>query len=195
MKSRTMLIDKYMPSFDVRHYAEVRVDAEPGHVYTVLRALDLEKSWIIRMLFSIRTLPARILGKEPAPERSSMQRSFLESAIKMGWVILEEVAGQELVAGAVTKPWLANVIFRGLPPVEFVGFDEPGYTKIAWNIAVRKYDGGGAVASTETRVLATDAESRRRFRRYWFVFSPGIHLIRRVALAQVRRELMRSQVT
>jgi hypothetical protein len=190
-----MLIDKYMPSFDVRHYADVRFDAEPGQVYAALRALDLEKSWIVRLLFTLRMLPARILDKPPAPERSSVQRTFLESALKMGWVILEEVAGQELVAGAVTQPWVANVIFRGLPPDEFVRFEEPGYTKIVWNIAVRKCDGGGAIASTETRVLATEAESRRKFRRYWIVFSPGIRLIRRVALAEVRRELLRSHIS
>ena len=190
-----MLIDKYMPGFDVQHSAEVRVDTEPGKTYAALRALDLEKSWIVRLLFTLRTLPARVLGKEPAPERSNVQRTFLESALKMGWVILEEVAGQELVAGAVTQPWVANVIFRGLPPDEFVGFDEPGYTKIVWNIAARTCKGGGTIASTETRVLATDAESRRRFRRYWFLFCPGIRLIRRVALAQLRRELLRDRVT
>jgi hypothetical protein len=195
MKSQTMLIDKYMPSFDVRHYADVRFDAEPGQAYAALRALDLERSWIVRLLFTLRTLPARIVGKPPAPEPSSVQRTFLESALKMGWVILEEVAGQELVAGAVTQPWVANVIFRGLPPDEFVRFEEPGYAKIVWNIAVRKCDGGGAIASTETRVLATEAESRRKFRRYWIVFSPGIRLIRRVALAEVRRELWRSHIS
>lgn len=195
MKSRTMLIDKYMPTFDVRHRAEVRVASEPAQAYEALRALDLEKSWIVRILFTIRTLPARILGKQSAPEPSKLRRTFLESAIKMGWVILEEAAGQELVAGAVTQPWVANVIFRGLPPAEFVGFAEPGYTKIVWNIAVQKSDGGSTIASTETRVLATDAESRRKFRRYWFVFSLGIRLIRRVALAQTRRELLQGQLT
>jgi hypothetical protein len=190
-----MLIDKYMPTFDVRHYTEAKVDAEPEQVYAALRALDLEKSWIVRLLFTLRTLPARILGKQPAPERSNVRRTFLESALKMGWVILEEIPGQELVAGVVTQPWVANVIFRGLPPDEFTRFDAPGYTKIVWNIAVRKCNEGGAVASTETRVLATDAESRRRFRRYWLVFSPWIRLIRRVGLAQMQRELLRGRVT
>jgi len=31
-------------------------------------------------------------------------------------------------------------------------------------------------------VMATDPAARRKFRRYWSIFSPGIVLIRRVAL-------------
>jgi hypothetical protein len=44
---------------------------------------------------------------------------------------------------------------------------------------------------TETRALATDAEARRRFRRYWAAFSPGIILIRRAMLRPVRHEAER----
>ena len=48
---------------------------------------------------------------------------------------------------------------------------------------------GSCVLSTETRVLTTDAASRRKFRRYWFVFSPGIRLIRHAALNLAKRDL------
>jgi hypothetical protein len=41
----------------------------------------------------------------------------------------------------------------------------------------------------ETRVLATDPASRRKFRLYWLVVSPGVRLLRRVALTRARREL------
>ena len=34
-------------------------------------------------------------------------------------------------------------------------------------------------AVTETRVVATDADARARFRRYWAAMSPGILLIRK----------------
>ena len=44
---------------------------------------------------------------------------------------------------------------------------------------------------TETRVTTTDAEARTKFRRYWSVFSPGIVLIRWLALEPVRREAER----
>jgi hypothetical protein len=183
-----VLIDTYLPNFDVRDYHETRVAADAEVAFAAFRALDLERSPIVRLLFTIRNLPSRILGHEPARGRTSSSRSFLTAALDMGWMILEETPGQELVVGAVTQPWAATVIFRGLPPAQFTAFAEPGFTKIVWNIATRTC-ASGAIVSTETRVLATDPASKRRFRRYWFAVNPGVRLIRRVALAQVRREV------
>ena len=180
-----------MPNFDVRHYHETRVPADPAAAYAALRNLDLERSPTVRLLFAIRNLPSRIRAPERAPARTGESRSFLDSMLDLGWVILEEAPGQELVAGAVTQPWAVTVIFRSLLPAEFPAFSEPGFTKIVWNIAAQADGAGGTLVSTETRVLATDAESRRRFHRYWFLFSPGIRLIRHIALAQARRELAR----
>jgi hypothetical protein len=45
----------------------------------------------------------------------------------------------------------------------------------------------GTVLSTETRVLATDAAARRRFRRYWLAIRPFSGLIRRVWLRAIKR--------
>jgi hypothetical protein len=47
------------------------------------------------------------------------------------------------------------------------------------------------VFRTETRALATDPESRARFRRYWTLVSPGIVLIRWEMLRLVKREAER----
>jgi hypothetical protein len=49
------------------------------------------------------------------------------------------------------------------------------------------------VMSLETRVLATDPASRRKFRLYWCIVSPGVRLLRRVALHLARRELNRAR--
>jgi hypothetical protein len=96
-----MIIDRYMPAFDLRHYHETRVDADSSVAYTALRALDLEESWLVRLLFAIRSLPSR-----EGSRRSTLgMRSFIDSALAIGWRILEEDPGHELVIGAVTKPW------------------------------------------------------------------------------------------
>lgn len=187
-----MLIDTYLPKYDERSYHEARVAADRATAYAALRALDLEKSSIVRMLFAIRTLPSRFRAHERAVNSPWVSRSFVDSMVDIGWVILEEAPGQELVAGTVTQPWEATVRFRGLLPAEFAAFGEPGFTKIVWNIAARESD-GGAIVSTETRVLATSPGARRRFRRYWLLVRPGVKLIRRIALAKVRRELRRAQ--
>ena len=90
--------------------------------------------------------------------------------------------------GAVTQPWEAEVKFRSLPPDEFAAFDAPGFAKIAWTIRADPLGPAASRFSTETRVTTTDAEARRRFRRYWTMVSPGVRLIRRESLRLVRSE-------
>jgi len=183
-----MLIDKYLPTAEFQDHHEARVAAQPDHAYAALRDLDLMKSIVVRTLFAIRTIPSRFRPHSSAM-LSTKPSSFLRAALDAGMVILEEIAGQELVAGAVTRPWEPVPTFRGLPGPEFIAFAEPGFTKVAWNISVAPAGPGYSLVSTETRVAPTDPASRRRFRRYWFIFSPGIRLIRIIALRQLKREL------
>jgi hypothetical protein len=105
--------------------------------------------------------------------------------------VLAQEPGREIVLGAVTQPWKADVSFRGLPPDEFAAFDTPGFAKIAWTIRVDRLGPASSRFYTETRVATTDAEARRRFRRYWTMVSPGVRLIRREILRLVRADAER----
>ena len=58
--------------------------------------------------------------------------------------------------------------------------------KIVWSIAADPIGPEESVARTETRVISTDAMARSKFRIYWAFLSPGIILIRRVALGLVK---------
>ena len=180
-----MLIEQYLPTYDVQDYHEAPVRAPAETAYAVLRALDLNRSWIMQALFTVRSLPSRLL-RRPPPLPS---RSFLEQALAIGSVILEEAPGRELVAGAMTQPCKSVVKFQGLPPAEFLRFSPPGFTKSVWALAAPAVTPDVSVLSIETRVLATNPTSRRKFRVYWLVVSPGVRLIRRVALYHARREL------
>jgi hypothetical protein len=91
------------------------------------------------------------------------------------------------VIGAAAKPWLADPEFHGIAPEEFAGFGEPGWAKIVWNFSVERVNDTTSILKTETRVVTTDKTSRRLFRRYWAVASPGIALIRRLGLRIVKR--------
>jgi hypothetical protein len=153
-----MLIEQYLPTFDVRDSHELRVAAPADAAYAALRALDLTRSWIVQALFALRSLP-----------------------------------GRELVAGAATQPWKSVVTFHGLPPAEFTRFATPGFTKIVWAMAARPMTPAVSVLSIETRVLATDAASRRTFRLYWLVVSPGVRLLRWAALHRAKRALERAR--
>jgi hypothetical protein len=105
--------------------------------------------------------------------------------------VLAEVPNREIVVGAVTQPWRAEVEFRGLDPEAFLAFAEPGYAKIAWTFEAIPEDAAASRFRTETRVSTTDPRSRALFRRYWAMLSPGILLIRRQSLKLVKAEAER----
>jgi hypothetical protein len=183
------LLDKYLPTWDVGDRHDGLVAADRERAYGALRGLDLERSKIVRALFFVRTLPERLRGGRPR----SRSRAFIDSALEQDWVILEEEPGRQLVMGAVTRPWKPIVRFRGLPGPEFTDFAEPGFAKIAWSIEAEEAGAGKTRLAIETRVLTTDPVSRRKFRRYWFIFGAGIRLIRVAGLAEVRRVLRESE--
>ena len=63
-------------------------------------------------------------------------------------------------------------------------FAEPGWVKIGMEFRLTPAVGGTHLSS-ETRVAATDSETRRRFKRYWFVVGPGSSAIRWEVLTAV----------
>ena len=183
------LLDRFLPSYEVGEVHETPVDAPAAVAWETVTALSLDRSRLVRSIFRGRELLMRAHA-DPRPARP-----FLDEVRALGWAVLEEVPGRHLVFGAATRPWEADVRFRGMPPDEFARFDEPGYAKIAWSVAVQPTDGNASVFRTETRVTTTDPVSRERFRRYWSVFSPGILLIRFEMLRLVRAEAKRRHQT
>ena len=132
---------------------------------------------------------AWLLGADP--DREQRPSGVLALTQSIGWRVLAEVPGREVVVGAVTKPWDANPTFRSIPAPYFAGFSEPGYVKIAWTLRADAVAPGQSIFRTETRVMATDPISRAKFRRYWAWLSPGIVLIRKAMLAPVKAEAER----
>jgi hypothetical protein len=179
---RDPLVDRFIPKYEVREVHQTRVAAPADVTFGVAHNLDLQRSTIVRAIFTGREL---LMGAE----RSKREHApgFLAEVLAQGWRILVEEPGREVVIGAVTQPWKSDVEFRGLAPEEFAAFSEPGYAKIVWTFAVKSLGEKASVFRTETRVATTDPESRSRFRRYWSVFSPGILLIRYETLRLVRR--------
>ena len=176
------LLDCFLSQYEVREVHQTMVEAPADTTWAAVRALDLRRSPVVRAIFRGREI---LMGA--TPNGTPAPGSFLGEVEALGWRELAE--GPRLVVmGAVTRPWEADVVFRGLPPEAFATFEEPGYAKIVWNLMVRPAGERRSVFSTETRVATTDARSRRRFRRYWTVVSPGIRLIRAESLRMVRQE-------
>jgi hypothetical protein len=184
-KQQTSLLDGFMPDPEVSEVHETRVAAPADVAYRVAAELDFQSSPLVKAIFRGREL---IMGSAPTPREP---QSFLSEVRSLGWRVLTEEPGRFVVMGAVTQPWQADVVFRGLSPEEFLAFSEPGYAKIAWTLEVEPAGAMASIVRTETRVKTTDAESRRRFRRYWAFLSPGILLLRREMLRMIRGEAQR----
>jgi len=172
-----------MPLYEVadRHQANVAASSEIA--FAAAADLDLQQSLVIRGIFKGREWILGNLSANTAPPQP-----LLAWAKSLGWGLLAETPGREVVMGAVTRPWEANVRFRPVPPEEFAAFHEPGYVKIAWTLRADPISSDESVVRTETRVATTDPVARAKFRRYWAFLSPGIILIRRVSLKMVKAQ-------
>jgi hypothetical protein len=180
------LLDRVMPVYDVREYHEIEVEAPAAETYAAARELDIRRSGLVRAIFRGRELLLHATG-----ERAAVARPLVLECLALGWGLLAEEPGRELVMGAVTRPWEPDVRFWSLPPREFAAFDAPGYAKIAWTLAAQEAGPGKSIAHTETRVLTTDPSARSRFRRYWALVSPGVVVIRRQSLRIVKADAER----
>ena len=58
------------------------------------------------------------------------------------------------------------MVFHSLPLERFAAFDAPEYAQIVWTLSAMRIDDRTSVFRTITRVRTTDADARRRFRRY-----------------------------
>ena len=105
----------------------------------------------------------------------------------LGWGCLAEREGEFFAAGAVCEPWQADVEFSPVPPDEFLSFLEPAKVKIAWTIAASWSSPAQTRLATETRAVATDAETKSRFLRYWCWARFGIIPMRWILLRAIRR--------
>jgi hypothetical protein len=175
-----------MPTYDVVDRHHVRIAAPAAVSLASARQMDLQESCIVRAIIRAREM---LLGTIPVGRRRP--QALIAEMQALGWGILEEIPDREIVVGAVTKPWEANVSFRALPTAQFAAFAEPDYVKIAWTLRSDPIGETASILRTETRAVATDAEARTKFRRYWSLLSPGIRLIRWASFGPVKRDAER----
>jgi hypothetical protein len=179
-------LDIFMPVYDVVDRHRQRVNAPAAATLEAARTMALSSLPAVHAIIRAREvlLGAKQVGREGPTE-------LVPEMLSLGWGLLDEIPGREIVMGAVTKPWEANVTFRAIPREAFAAFDEPDYVKIAWTLRADPVDATRSVFRTETRATATDAGARAKFRLYWACLSPGIRIIRRAALRPVAREAER----
>lgn len=171
-----------MPGYDVHEVHSLWVMAEPVTAYEAVLTVSAKEVRLFGPLMLLRTFgrSARMVD-ERAP--------LIDEMKKIGFVELGRRPGAELVLGAVGRFWspLGN---RPVPTLDFSAFAEPGYAKAAMNFTVAR-EGEGSLVRTETRIVGTDAEATRKFRRYWLLIRLGSGAIRRSWLKAIRRRLER----
>lgn len=174
------MLDVFVPVYDVVERHHIVVEAPAPVTLECARNLDMADACVSRALFKAREL---LLGAKPMPLPPG---GMLPVMLQVGWGVLDEAPGHEIVMGAVTRPWEPNPVFRRVPAAEFAAFNEPGYVKIAFTLRADPVAAETSIFRTETRAVATDERARTLFRRYWSMVSPGVALIRIAMLEPIK---------
>jgi hypothetical protein len=194
-EAETMLLERYLPHYDVTETHAVVIDADTDLTWQAARRGDLSQSAVIRALLEMRSLPNRLERVFKGHSAESARPPLnLEDMERVGFLLLGERPGHEIVFGTVVQPWKAVTDDDPLPQVEadgFATFDTPGYVKVAFNIRVEPFGSRRSLITTETRTVATDPASLRRFSRYWLLVGPFSALIRRLTLRIVKSDAER----
>jgi hypothetical protein len=185
MNSREL--DRFMPQPDVRERHEGLIKAPADLVFDVALHFDLQSIPLVRAIFWMR---GKLMGA--APERTPRTpQGFIAETMRLGWGVLAQRQGREVVMGAAVQPWKADVKFLAIPPEQFAEFAQPDLVKIAWTLEAEPLGQELSRFASETRVVATDEAARAKFRRYWRWARFGIVAIRWLMLPAVRREAER----
>jgi hypothetical protein len=177
---------RFIPTADIRLEHEIVVHAPAALVFDVAERFDMDSIPVVRAMFWLR---AKILGARY--ERERMQTGLVEAMLGLGWAMLTYTPGRELVMGSVTQPWVGEVKFRAVPAESFASFLQPGLVKIAWTLEAEPLGPELTRFRTETRVLATDEDSRKKFQTYWRMFGIGIVMIRWLIAPALKRKAER----
>ncbi|MDQ0770963.1 hypothetical protein QF031_003712 [Pseudarthrobacter defluvii] len=194
-----LLLDQFMPAYDLSIVHADIFRAPPAECYEAALEMDLFQAPLARALLGLRALPQRAAGTlwgrarttVPAASRGMFR---LKEMVGLGWVLLGETPGVEMVLGQVSRPWKSGAASADAPATrgQFTGFGQPGYAKIATGLRIDPYGTGSSILTIKTRVAITDETSLRRFRRYWALIGPFSFFIRRMALRQLADELRRA---
>ena len=107
-----MLLDDFLPEFDVRASYAIRIVAPPDRIYASLRTADFDHWGLTRVLMSLRALPALLSEPQAVWRRlhsgRRRQRVTLERVLERGFTLLGERPDEELVLGTVGRFWRAR---------------------------------------------------------------------------------------
>jgi hypothetical protein len=185
----SMLVDEFMPVYDVSDGVATVVEADVATTWTALMEVDLmdvgRKRPLVAVLGALRILPdvvSRLLHGELPPDQPEHLRLIdltTLSVDKGGWVLLGLREQEEIGLGLIGKFWRPVIEFASVSSAAaFRDFAEPGFAKTIYALSVRPLDPGRTLLSGVMRTATTDESARLWFRRYWtFGVGSGAHLL------------------
>lgn len=176
-----MLLDAFLPHPDFSERHELAIETTTRVVYQAIWEADMAGHPIIRALLWLRALPSRALSRQWHLDGSPVTLAVVTA---MGFCILAEDPGHEVVLGIIGPFWRLTGNLRPCDPASFQELLQPGLAKAAWNFAVASRK-GVTMLSTETRISCADPASLRRFRLYWLFVRPWSGLIRILVLRAI----------
>lgn len=184
------LLDRVLPVFDVHNYHTIAIHASPARVHAAIWETTAAEMPLFRLLMTIRALPARIAARRGT--LPGVHRPLLRAFLTWNYALLAEEPPHEIVIGGISQPWKIDGGTRRciVDADDFTTFAQPGFVRIAMNFRLAARD-DRTYLSTETRVRATDDESRTQFGRYWAVIRIGSDIIRWDWLRVIKRRAER----
>ena len=182
-------LDEILPRYHFRERHGRPVHAAPDRVYRAIWEVTPGEMPLVPLLLTLRSLPAILTGKEGLS--GGHGTPLLRQMLAGHFTLLADDPGRELVLGVIGQMWKPAGGMVRVDDVAFPSFNRPGYVKVAMNLLLERHE-RGTWLSTETRILAADPGSRRRFALYWLVIRGGSGAIRRSWLRAVARRAERS---
>ena len=201
-----MLVDEFMPIYDVSDAVATVVEADVATTWDALMGVDLidvgRKRPLVAVLGGLRIFPdvvSHLLhGELPSRQPEHMRLRDITSIPldEGGWVLLGLRAQDEIALGLVGKLWRPVIEFAKVSsPDEFAIFAEPGFAKTIYALSVQAVGEERTRLCGVMRTATTDEHARRWFRRYWtFGIGSGAHLLVN-ALLDVTREMAEHDAT
>jgi hypothetical protein len=196
-----MLLDEFLPVYDVSDSVATVVDADLSATWDALMQVDLievgRRRPLIAVLGGVRALPelvVRLLTGETQAAPTAMRLRDLPTLPLDGggWILLGERRRDEIALGLIGKFWRPVIAFAAVGAEAFADFAEPGYAKTIYSLSVRAIDARRTLLTGVMRTASTDEYARRWFRRYWTLgVGSGAHVLVN-GLLDVAREIAES---
>ncbi|MGE5487821.1 MAG: hypothetical protein ACM3ZB_08390 [bacterium] len=178
-----MLLDDVLPQYDCIERHELLVRGSVDEVFGAAGAVTFAELPAFRVLMKLRAAASGRSWKGPQGPSPAVLEVMTNP--RSGFVMLARNE-REIVMGNAGRFWTAY----SKPPITssaaFAEFREPGCARMAFNLRAEDAGGGWTRLSTETRVLAVDAQARRAASAYWRIIYPGSGMVRQMWLEAAR---------